>query len=291
MLWNVTVIWGHPEDAVAVALGIYALLFVMDQRFTGAGWLFGAALAFQPLILMVFPILLVMGGKKRALGLIIRGVIPAAVVTIGPLAANFHDTVHSLVIQPTFPDRPSDHQTPWTFLAPKEGGSGVETAVGGGPMRVLVLAFAVGVGWWARRWRERPEMIAWAVALALALRIYVEAASTPYYIWPALAVGLAVAARGSTRRFGIAIVIAILTTVIAQWQLSWLPWWIIDIAGVTGLLVVASRPEPLVPLVQGVDPGRTRTPPVVQQGLGGSGAAKKKKRKTARTDRKRSARR
>jgi len=290
VLWNVTVIWGHPEDAVAVALGVYALLFAMDERFTGAGWSFGAALAFQPLIVMVFPILLVMGGKKRVVGLVIRGVIPAAAVTVGPLVADFHDTVHTLVTQPALPDRPSDHQTPWTFLAPREGGTGAKTTVGGGPMRVLVLAFAAGVGWWARRWRERPEMIAWAAALALALRIYVETVNTPYYIWPTLAVGLSVAARASTRRFGIAIVMAILTTVIAQWQLSWLPWWIIDVAGVTGFLVVASRPEPLVPLEQRLDPGRARTPPVVP-GRGGSGAAKKKRRKTARTDRKRSARR
>jgi len=133
-------------------------------------------------------------------------------------------------------------------------------------------------------------MIAWAAALALALRIYVETVNTPYYIWPTLAVGLAVAARGSARRFGIGIGIAILTTVVAQWQLSWLPWWIIDIAGVTGFLVVTSGPEGVVPLEQRVDPGRARTPPVVQ-GRGRSGATKKKKRKTARTDRKRSARR
>jgi len=136
-------------------------------------------------------------------------------------------------------------------------------------------------------------MIAWVAALALALRIYVETVNTPYYIWPTLAVGLSVAARASTRRFGIAIVIAILTTVIAQWQLSWLPWWIIDVAGVTGFLVVASRPEPLVPLEQRLDPGRARTPPVVpgRGGAGPAGAAKKKRRKTARTNRKRSARR
>ena len=76
ILWNVTVLWGHPEDTVAVALAIYALIFAMDERFTGAGWLFGAALAFQPLVLMMFPVLIVMGGKDRALGLIVRGLSP-----------------------------------------------------------------------------------------------------------------------------------------------------------------------------------------------------------------------
>ena len=42
-------IWGHPEDAVAVGFALYALVFALDGRWTGAGWLFGAALATQPL--------------------------------------------------------------------------------------------------------------------------------------------------------------------------------------------------------------------------------------------------
>jgi hypothetical protein len=290
VLWNVTVFWGHPEDALAVALAVYALLFAMDERFTGAGWLFGAAFAVQPLVLMMFPILLVMGGKRRALGLLARGVAPAAIVTVGPLAADVHDTVHTLVTQPAFPYLKDNHETPWTFLASRLGGSGVYTTIGGGPIRVAVLALASALAWWARRWRERPEMIAWAVAVALALRLYLETVLTAYYLWPALAVGLVVAARCSRRRFGISIAIALLTTIVAQWHFGWFPWWVVDVAGVTGLLVAASRPEPVAPLEPRVEPERARTP-AVTPGRQGSSTAKKKKRKTARTDRKRSARR
>jgi hypothetical protein len=43
LLWNVAVIWGHPEDALAVGLALYSLVFAFDGRWTGAGWLFGAA--------------------------------------------------------------------------------------------------------------------------------------------------------------------------------------------------------------------------------------------------------
>ena len=67
-LWNVTIIFGHPEDAVSVAFVIYALIFAMDERFVGAGWLFGVGLAFQPLALVALPILVAMAGRKRALG-------------------------------------------------------------------------------------------------------------------------------------------------------------------------------------------------------------------------------
>ena len=300
VLWNVTILWGHPEDTVAVALAIYALIFAMDERFTGAGWLFGAALAFQPLVLMMFPVLIIMGGKDRALGLIVRGVVPAAVVTAAPLVANFHDTVHALVTQPTFPYNFENHQTPWTFLAPRQGGSGNETAVGAGPMRIAVLALAAGVGWWARRWRSRPEMLAWAAAVALALRLCFEVTMTDYYVWPALAVGLVVAARCSRLRFAASIAVAILTTVVAQWNLGWFPWWSIEVAGTAGLLIITSRPVPLVvareqgpqprratAAVQGRSssgsepvkkdaPERTRSPAVVQ-GSSKSGSGKKKR--------------
>ncbi len=165
LLWNVTVLWGHPEDAVAVALAAYALTFALDGRFVGAGWLFGAALAFQPLVLLMLPVLLAMAGKRFALGLAIRSVLPAAVLLAVPLIASFRATLHVLLDQPSPPG--VNHVTPWTALAPKLGGG----LVAAGPIRLLGILMAVGLGVWTfRRWRERPEMLAWACVLALALR-------------------------------------------------------------------------------------------------------------------------
>jgi hypothetical protein len=248
VLWNVTIIFGHPEDAVAVAFAIYALIFAMDGRFVGAGWLFGIALAFQPLALMTLPLLLFIGGRERALGLVVRGVAPAAVLTAPPLIANVHGTIHQLVSQPTFPKVKTGHPTPWTFLAPKLGGKGKGEMVGGGPPRIAVFVIAAALGAWARRWRERPEMLAWAVAVILSVRIYLETVMYSYYIWPALAVALVVAARGSSRRFGTTVVLAIVLTVVTQWRMSWVEWWLIVAVGITAVLVAASRPQALVPL-------------------------------------------
>ena len=78
VLWNVTIIFGHPEDAVAVGFAIYALIFAFDERFVGAAWLFGLALAFQPLAIVTLPILLAIAGRKRVVGMVVRGVVPAA---------------------------------------------------------------------------------------------------------------------------------------------------------------------------------------------------------------------
>jgi hypothetical protein len=274
LLWNVVVFWGHPEDALAVALAVYALTFAIDGRFTGAGWLFGVALALQPLVIVLLPILLVMGGKSRALGLVVRTVIPAAAVTVGPLIADAHATVRAVVQQPTFPNNPNNHQTPWTFLAPKVGGKGQNESFGGGPLRIVTLALAAVVGWQARRWRERPEMLVWAAMLALALRCYTESVMTAYYCWAPLAVGLVVAARCSRRRFGLAIALSVITTVTAQWHLSLFLWWAIDVAGITGVLLVAVSPGPspatLLPL-KAADTARTpgvRTSANTRQGQG-----------------------
>jgi hypothetical protein len=301
VLWPVIVFWGHPEDAVAVALATYALWFAFDGRFSWAGWLFGAALAVQPLVVVVFPILLVLGGRKRLLGLVLRGVVPAAAVTVGPLVGDFHATVHDVVTQPGLPDLQGNHQTPWTFLAPKLGGKGSMTAIGGGPTRAVALALAAALGWWARRWRERPEMLVWAVAVALALRIYTESVLTAYYVWPTLALGLVVAARGSRRLFAVSIAVAIGITIVAQFQLELFQWWALDIAGVTALLAVAARPEPLDPEQPQPERPRARAPAVPSSAARSAAAttaaaAKSKKtntakRKAARTDRKRSARR
>lgn len=303
LLWNVTVFWGHPEDAVALALAVYALDLAMGQRFNGAGWLFGLAVAFQPLVIVTFPMLLVLGGRKRLLGLVARGILPVAVAIAAPLVANAHTTIHALVTQPTYPDLKGNHQTPWTFLASRLGGQGAGLEVRGGALRIVALVLAAGLGWWARRWQKKPELIVFAVALALALRTYTESVMTDYYVWPALAVGLIVAARRSRRRFEIAVAVAIVVTVIAQWRIGWLPWWSIDVAGVTGFLVLASRPapEPVRPSEAELERGpvaRVLTSillpekPVVTRGRAQSDTAKnRKKNRAARASRKRSVRR
>ena len=244
LLWNVIVVWGHPEDAVAVALAVYALIFALDGRFVRTGWLFGAAVAFQPLVLLMLPVLIAMAGRRSGLGVAIRSILPSAVLVAVPLVANFSATFHALAEQPNYPNR--DHATPWTALSPRLGGHGLTLAVAGGPGRVLAIVLAVLIGIWvAKRWREHPELLVFACAVAFALRSYTESVLDAYYPWAALALAVAVAARCSRTRFGIAAALAIAVTVTAQWKLGWLPWWTLQIVGLTGVLIAASRPEPL----------------------------------------------
>jgi len=119
-------------------------------------------------------------------------------------------------------------------------------------------------------------MIVWAIAVALALRSYTELVMTSYYMWPALAVGLVVAARGSVRRFGIAIAVAVLVTVVAQWHLGVFLWWGLDVGGITALLAVAARPQALEDA--GPSVADHRGAPARAQSGARSGAARQKAR-------------
>lgn len=233
-LWNVDVVWGHPEDAVAVALALYALRQALDDRWTSAGWLFGASVATQPLTVLVLPILAARAGRDRWAGLAARTAAPSVALLALPLVTHFHDTLHAVVDQPNYPN--VDHVTPWTALAPHLAGSGHDLVVAGGPGRVVALVLAVALGAVAVRWRGDPARIVWAVALALALRCFTESVMDPYYVWPALAVGLVAAARcRGWGRLAVAAVVSSGITVYGDYRLGpWWCWWLV----MTGGLVV-----------------------------------------------------
>lgn len=268
LLW-VVVMGGHPEDALSVALATWAVLWAFRGRWTGAGWLFGAAVAVQPLVIVVFPLLLALGGKDRVVGLFVRGAVPAAVVIAGPLVADAHDTLHALVEQPTYPNVGANFRTLWTPLAPHLSGSGEGEAVGGGPVRIVALALAAGIGWWSCRWRKRHDQIVWAVALVLALRIYTESVMTAYYSWPGLALGLVIACRARTWRFLVALAAAAVALVVGQWQVADGVWWAVQVVAVTVVLVVALPPRAAGPAAAGDAPKR---PSTARPGRTGGGA-------------------
>ena len=246
-VWNVCVIWGHPEDALALALAIYALLFALEGRWTRTGWMFGAAVATQPLVVLVLPVLLAMAGKNRAPALLVRSVFPAVALVAVPLIAEFHTTAHALINQPNYPR--VDHVTPWTQLAPRLGGSGKSFAVAAGPGRIVAIVLAGLLGWRARRWRD-PEALVVAAAGALALRCLTESVMTAYYAWPVLALGLIVAARRSPARWWTAMAAALAVTVCGDLWFGVWPWWMVVNGGLFLLLLAGmpSRVRSVVPI-------------------------------------------
>jgi hypothetical protein len=91
------------------------------------------------------------------------------------------------------------------------------------------------LGWWARRWRDRPDLLVWAAASALALRCLTESVMVSFYLWPTLAIGLIVVARRPGSRPVIGFAAAAAVTVGSQFGAGeWLWWGLVN----GGLLVI-----------------------------------------------------
>jgi hypothetical protein len=257
-LWNVSVRWGHPEDAVAVGLLLFAILALSDSRAGRSAWLTGAAVAVQPLVLLALPVILAVLEPRRLAGYLTRAAAPAVLLLGAAAAANWKATYTAVTSQPNWPA--VDHATPWTSLAPHMSNG----AVAAGPARALAILVAGGCALVVRRrWRMRRHMAKWSpealeellwwVAAALALRCVFEPVMVAYYLWPALAVALVTASSNWSRLIATSLAAATLTFASqVSWRGPW-NWWAPMVAGL-GITLFLAR----VPLRKRASPGTPR---------------------------------
>ncbi len=258
ILWSVSARWGHPEDAVAVGLLLYAILAQGQGRLGRAGWLAGAAVCVQPLVLLALPVMLAAAPWRRMVPYLIRTALPSAVLLGATAIANWHDTYLSVTSQPDSPV--INHPTAWTSLAPQMANQNVAA----GPFRLATIALACLCALAIRRrWQVRAvgaganggisgsadaetwsaELLTdvlWWVAVTLALRSFFEPVMVSYYPWPPMAVALIPAATLSWPRLVAAGVLAGGLTAAAQGpsHTVWI-WWIPIVAGLVVLLALA----------------------------------------------------
>ena len=247
ILWGVCARWGHPEDAVAVGLLLYAVLAQGNGRTALAGWLAGAAVCVQPLVLLALPIMLALLPWRRMLPFLARAAIPSVALVGAAAIANWHDTYQSVTSQPDSPV--INHPTIWTSLAPQIANHNVAA----GPFRLatIVLACLCALAIRRRRagqadqegvrWPDRTLAgVLWWVAFALALRSFFEPVMVSYYPWPPMAVVLIPAATLGWRRLAAAGVLAGGLTAAAQGPSHdyWI-WWAPIVAGLIVLLAIS----------------------------------------------------
>jgi hypothetical protein len=275
ILWSVSARWGHPEDAVAVGLLLYAVLAQGHGRLPRAGWLAGAAVCVQPLVLLALPVMLAVLPWRRMVPFLVRGALPSVVLLGATAASNWHDPVNSVTGQPNSPV--INHPTAWTSLAPQLSSQNVAA----GPFRLatILLACLCAEGL-RRRWQARgdePEALLegqlladsallgellWWVAITLALRSFFEPVMVSYYPWPPMAVALVTAATLSWRRLvGTGLVAGALTTAAQGPSHAVWIWWVPLVAGLVVMLALA-RPGRATPTV----PRRTGNPAPVKPG-------------------------
>ena len=243
VLSSVAVLWGHPEDAVAIGLLLFAIGALADARTSRSGWLLGAAVAVQPLVLLALPVVLMTIQPRRVAGFIARAAAPSLVLLAAAAAANWSATIHAVTSQPNWPT--VDHPTPWESLAPRLA----DGAVAAGPFRTIAIlvaclcALAAGRRWRAARYAvwdaETLQQVLWWTALALALRCVFEPVMVAYYLWPVLAVALIAAVRSWPRLIATSVAAAALTGAAqASWHGPW-AWWATMTAGLALALCCA----------------------------------------------------
>jgi hypothetical protein len=192
---------GHPEDFLALGLALHALRRAHLGQWQRSGWLLGASLCIQPLTVLVLPLVLGLAGLRRALPYVVRAVIMPVVLAGITVAADGHAALDQLLHQPNYPTAPANHPTPWLALAPRLS----RVAVAAGPGRMIALAIAVGLAAWGVRSRGRLEMVLAGALLAFAARDAFEAVMVPYYLTPALVVGVLLASRRGRLRYLVAL--------------------------------------------------------------------------------------
>jgi hypothetical protein len=251
ILWSVCARWGHPEDAVAVGLLLYAVLAQGNGRTAAAGWLAGAAVCVQPLVLLALPVMLALLPWRRMPAFLVRAALPSAVLLAAAAIADWHDTFQSVTSQPDSPV--VNHPTLWTSLAPQMANHNVAA----GPFRLATILLACLCALAVRRrWAEYvgqqgspwpAELLAgvlWWVAFALALRSFFEPVMVSYYPWPPMAVALIPAATlGWPRLFGAGLLAGGLTAAAQGPSHAVWIWWAPIVAGLIVLLAL-SWPRP-----------------------------------------------
>ena len=253
ILWSVSARWGHPEDAVAVGLLLYAVLAQSRGRVSRAAWLAGAAVCVQPLALLALPVLLAVLPWRRMVPFLVRAALPSVVLLGAAAIGSWHYTYTAVTSQPDSPV--INHPTAWTSLAPQLAGQNVAA----GPFRLATIVLAClcalavrrrwqaagfghasdgrGGNWWSA---QLLADVLWWTALALALRSFFEPVMVSYYPWPPMAVALIPAATLSWPRLVAAGAVAGLLTAAAQGpsHAVWI-WWVPIVAGLVVLLALA----------------------------------------------------
>ncbi|MHB1445586.1 MAG: hypothetical protein ACYCZV_08035 [Acidimicrobiales bacterium] len=231
-------LFGHPEDILALAFGLYSLLAARDGRTTASAWWMGASLAVQPVTILIVPLMAGTLGLRRSAAWMARvAILPGLLVAI-VLSADWHDALTQLLHQPNFPHAPANHATPWLALAPRIN----NVSVAAGPGRLIAIALASGLVYLGIRHRGRLDVLLIGAALAFVTRVAFEAVVVPYYAAPALVCALLLAARSGVRRLLGVSLIVLAATVVSFFHYGPWSYWSLLVGGLALGVIGAAVP-------------------------------------------------
>jgi glycosyl transferase family 87 len=190
--------WGHPEELLAAAMCVGAVILATRGRSLSAGLLLGLAVATkQWALLAVLPVLLA-ATEDRIRMLVVAGL--AAAVFVGPVL--IADPGHFFTTQAAISEPQADRGiTPtnvwWPYAhvihADVAGGGSVDLSYGLSPALnklahplVLVIAIVLPLLYWWRRPDRRPEDALALLALIFLLRCMLDPLTYSYHHAPFL---------------------------------------------------------------------------------------------------------
>ena len=264
LIWPSVALWGHPEDALSVALALYGLLAVLEHRWLRFVVLFGLATLVQPLVLLVLPLCLAYVPLKHWLPVGSAIALPSVVALLAPLIQEWGPTSRLLLRQPNY--FANNHPTPWASLAPVidpphttvvhtlkyvklsnghhraiEVAKSVHTlpVVAAGPGRIIAVVIACSLGVGLMRLKATLPQVLWFASLALSMRCVFEPVMVPYYLLPGLALTVLVTSSTTRIRFTIAAGAAGLCALLSYWHLGEWPYYVLMLLPLAVTLVVA----------------------------------------------------
>ena len=267
LAWPVAAIWGHAEDVVATTFALYAMIALIDRKWSRCGWLLGLGIVMQPLVLLLLPLFVGATPAGQRTMLAVRSTsLSVALMTIA-FIGNPSGTWSAVVKQAT--PLGVNHPTPWAALAPTvskglvaspisiqhhdgrlkliqtAGHPHMETLVSGGSGRIVDVVLAILVGLYVWRRPQDPVRLLWLFALVLASRCFFEPVMTPYYLAPPLILIVVMSSRTDARRFLASVVIAAELTLYAYYRLSPWQWWLPIVGGLAVLVALCYPGQPI----------------------------------------------
>ncbi len=192
--------WGHPEDVAAMALSLFAFADLLDDRTTRGAYLAGAAVAFQPqMLLFLMPLaLLRLKGFTRLAAFAARAAVIPLAVALPAMAGDWSGSLSGIVSEAQTGKLRFNRPTLWDSLLQFHHGT---ISASGFRVAMLLMALAVGL---VLRWMWRAKLVDARTLLAictsaLALRAFLEPTEVAYYLCPYLALG-AISVVGIYRR-------------------------------------------------------------------------------------------
>lgn len=221
----VPLVYGHPEDLVALAGVMVAGRLLLSGGSNSAGYAMAAAIASKQWAVLALPALIVAAPRSLRLGFSARAVLPPAALVVITLVADPFNAWRQLIVSPT--QAQFGRSAPWVA-----GDSVLGTSV---PRMLLFFAALL----LPLLMRDRSLGSTLTVAgLAVLGRALFEPVLHPYYLGP----GLVLVALGLSRARGIQSLIVAL--VILAWfgvHATGPPWWAGLYCGVAVVYLLAVR--------------------------------------------------